>query len=270
MRPDPVNPDVLVSSTTAQDFAAYNAGLKGEHVLKLIDPNLDGSKGNIFVIGFDLGAEDPEAQKRVGTIAWMAAGANLVPQRDRSLMPGPFFTEDQANMVNDLRDILARIGVPESEVTLGTPIVSSVREVIASHTNTAVARQDVFPLDLDDDDAIREARTIRADHRDNVLFTSSFEVPGFRGHLTATNIYRVTDETQPRTAREADFTELWDAGEELQDDDPNARVLFYNRPNQTTLLPFNTATVTPAELGVSLRDISGRSPTRTQRTSWCR
>jgi hypothetical protein len=119
----------------------------------------------------------------------MSAGANLVPQRARNLMTGPFFTEDQSRLVNDLRDILARIGIPESEVTLGTPIVSSVREVIASHTDTAVARQDVFPLDLDDADAIREARTIRADHRDNVLFTSSLEVPGFRGHLTATKLF---------------------------------------------------------------------------------
>ena len=95
------------------------------------------------------------AQQRVGTIAWMAGGANLVPQRARSLMPGPFFTEDQAKLVNDLRDILARIGIPETEVTLGTPIVSSVREVIPTHTNTFLTRQDVFPLSLDDADAIR-------------------------------------------------------------------------------------------------------------------
>ena len=166
-------------------------------------------------------------------------------------MQGPFFADDQVKLVNDLRDILARIGIPETEVTLGAPIVSTVKEVIHSHTDTFLARDDVIPASLADPDDIRLARIVRADHRDNVLFTSSVEVPGFRGHLRATNIYRVTDETQPRTAREADFTELWDAGEELQDDDPDARVLFFNRRNQTALLAFNTSTVTPADLGVS-------------------
>jgi hypothetical protein len=250
MRPDALNPDILVSSTTDQDFSAYNAGLKGEFVLKQVDPALDGSKGNIFVIGFDLGA-DPAAQQRVGTIAWMAGGANLVPQRARNLMTGPFFTEDQAKLVNDLRDILARIGIPESEVTLGTPIVTTVREVIATHTNTFLAASDVFPVSLDDANAIRQARTVRADHRDNVLFSTTVEVPGFKGHLKATSIYRVTDENLPRTARVADGTQLWDAGVELQDDDPDGRVLLFNRRNQTALVPFNTATVTPADLGVS-------------------
>ncbi|MGH9337949.1 MAG: hypothetical protein ACRD21_29705, partial [Vicinamibacteria bacterium] len=107
-----------------------------------------------------------------------------------------------------------------------------------------------MPLSLDDADAIRQARTIRADHRDNVLFTTSVEVPGFRGHLRATNIYRVTDRTRPRTAREADFTEIWDAGVELQDHDPDQRTLFFNRPGSTTLFPFNTANVTPQDLDV--------------------
>ncbi len=248
MRPDPLNPDVLVTGTTAQDFSAYNAGLKAEFALKLIDPSLDGSKGNQFVIGFDL---DAAGQQRVGTIAWMGLGANLVPQRARSLMPGPFFATDQVKLVNDLRDILARIGIPATEVTLGAPIVSSVKEVIHSHTDTFLQRDDVIPPFLNDADTIREARQVRADHRDNVLFTTSVEVPGFRGHLRATNIYRVTDQNLPRSAREADFTELWDAGVELRDDDPDLRVLFFNRRNQTALLPFDTATVTPADLGVS-------------------
>jgi hypothetical protein len=250
MRPDPVNPDIVVSSTDAQDFSAFNAGLKAEFALKQIDPSLDGSKGNIFVVGFDLGT-DPAAQQRVATIAWMGGGANLVPQRARNLMPGPFFTENQTKLVNDLRDILARIGIPATEVTLGPPVVASVKEVIHSHTDTFLDRQDVIPASLTDPDEIREARIARADHRDNVEFTTSVEVPGFRGHLRARNIYQVTDETQPRTAREADFTEIWDAGAELQDDDPDARVLFFNRRNATALLPFNTSTVTPADLGVS-------------------
>jgi hypothetical protein len=251
MRPDPTNPNATASSTgNAQDYSAFNAGLKGEFVLKSIDPALDGSKGNLFTIGFDLGS-DPNAQRRVGTIAWMAAGANLVPQRDRDLMFGPFFADKQDKLVTDLRNILARIGIPEREVTLGGPIIGSVKEVVASHTNRNVNREDLIPLDLTDENAIREARIVRADHRDNVLFGTSVEVPGFRGHLRATNIYRVTDPDLPRTAREADFTEIWDAGVELQDDNPDARQLFFNRRNSTALLPFDTGNVTPADLGVA-------------------
>ncbi|MGH9335415.1 MAG: hypothetical protein ACRD21_16890, partial [Vicinamibacteria bacterium] len=67
MRPDPGNPDFTVSSSINEDFAAFNAGLKGEFALKQIDPNLDGSKGNIFVIGFDLDT-DPVVQQRINTI----------------------------------------------------------------------------------------------------------------------------------------------------------------------------------------------------------
>ena len=55
MRPDPLNPDIVVSSSAADDYASFNAGLKGEFALKQVDPVLDGSKGNVFVIGFDLG-----------------------------------------------------------------------------------------------------------------------------------------------------------------------------------------------------------------------
>ncbi len=256
MRPDEFDPNVVATSSTSQDFAAFNAGLKGEFALKRIDPVLDGSKGNIFVIGFDL---DAAGKSRVGTIAWMSSGANLVPQRAADLMEGPLFASNEQDLVRRLFSILARIGIPETEVTLGSPIVGTVKEVVHSHTDTALARTDVIPTDLTDADEIREARIARADHRNNVLFTTSVEIPGFRGHLRATNIYRVTDETRPRTARAADFTELWDAGEELRDDDPDARVLLFNRPNSTALLPFDTATVTPAELGVAAGYLRART-----------
>lgn len=248
MRPDEFNPNLVTTSSTAQDFSAFNAGLKGEHALKLIDPVLDGSKGNVFVIGFDL---DTAGKSRVGTIAWMSSGANLVPQRRADLLQAPLFASNENELVKRLFDILARIGIPETEVTLGSPIVGSVREVVHSHTNTSLTRDDLTPTDPTDEEDVRQARAARADHRNNVLFTTSVEIPGFRGHLRATNIYRVTDATQPRTAREADFREIWDAGAELQDDDPDARVLLFNRRNSTALLPFDTTTVTPADLGVS-------------------
>jgi hypothetical protein len=251
IRSSQTDPAVLTSTTNADDIASFNAGLKGEAALKKIDPTLDGSKGNIFVIGFDI--NDPLEQQRISNIAWMASGANI-PGRDRTLMNKPEFARQDPTgelLLETFRNILARIGIPSTEVTLGPSVVGSVREVIASNTDPAVSNQDVFPLDLSDADDIRESRIVRADHRDNVLFTTSVEVPGFRGHLRATNIYSVTDPLLPRTEREADFTQLWDAGVELQDDDPDARVLYFNKRGSTNLLLFNTTNVTPADLGVA-------------------
>jgi hypothetical protein len=248
MRPSQADPDTLVSTTDAGNIASYNAGLKGEFALKKIDPQLDGSKGNIFVIGFDI--QPGVARDRLNTIAWMSSGAHLSPQRAQNLMNPAFFASG-TDLVDTFRDILARIGIPQTEVTLGAPIVASVREVIDTHTDTSVALADVFPSNLSDAEAIRQARIIRADHRDNVLFTASVEVPSFRGHLRATNLYTVTDSDLPRTAREEDLTELWDAGVELQGVDPDARRLFFNRRGSTDLLEFDTGNVTPSDLSVS-------------------
>jgi PilY1 beta-propeller domain len=250
MRPDPFNPNITQTSTDPNDYSSYNAGLKAEFALKKIDPALDGSKGNIFVIGFDI--NNVQEKTRVSTIAWMASGAHLVPQRDPKLMNHPYFARAGSDdLLNAFRDILARIGIPQSEVTLGSPIVSSVKEVIVSHTDTDKATADVFPASLTNADQIREARKVRADHRNNVLFTTSVEVPGFRGHLRATNIYKVTDSRLPRTEREPDFTELWDAGVELQNRDPSSRLLFFNKRGSKLLLPFTAANVTPVDLGVA-------------------
>lgn len=259
MRTSDTNPNTIQSSSDPSDIASYNAGLKAEFTLKKIDPALDGSKGNIFVIGFDI--NNAAEKTRVSTIAWMASGAHLVPQRDPKLMNHPYFAKAGSDdLLNAFRDILARIGIPQTEVTLGAPIVSSVKEVIASYTDTAVAAAEVFPADLNNPDQIRKARIVRADHRNNVLFTTSVQVPGFKGHLRATNIYRVTDPNLPRSAREADFTELWDAGEELQNRDPSDRLLLFNKRGSTTLLPFTSVNVTPQDLGVTtgyLSDLDG-------------
>jgi hypothetical protein len=150
--------------------------------------------------------------------------------------------------------------VPSTEVTLGAPIVSSVPEVIPTHTNTALTREDVFPLSLADAEDIRLARIARSNHQNNVLFTTSVEVPGFRGHLRAQNIFEVTNPDEPRAARAGVFDDLWDAGAELQDDDPDLRNLLFNKRGSTDLLPFTTQFVTPADLGVAagyLRELDG-------------
>jgi hypothetical protein len=252
MRPNSVDPTVLQSiNGPDDDLASYNAGLKGEVALKAIDPSLDESKGNIFVLGMDLTEDD---KQKINTIAWMASGARL--GRDPALMNGAFFADDEEGVVSSFEDILARVGVPTTTLSLGASSVASVKEVIATHTDTRLDPLEVMPLAGSDGANYRRAREIRADHRNNVLFATSVEVPGFRGHLTATNIYRVAgegdpDTLNPRTDRVADFTELWDAGVELQDDHPDDRPMYFNQRGSTNLLEFTTNNVTPADLGVT-------------------
>ncbi len=255
MRPNAVDPTILDPiNGTDDDIASYNAGLKGESALLAIDPDLDESKGNIFVLGMDLTADD---KRKINTIAWMASGARL-PGRDRALMNSAFFADDEEGVLTSFEDILARVGVPTSTLSLGASTVASVKEVISTHTNTHVDVLEVIPPLGSESEDFRRAREIRADHRNNVLISTSVDVPGFRGHLKATNIYRVEnaaipdpDSLNPRTDRVEDFTELWDAGVELQDDDPDARPMFFNQRGSPNVLAFTKVNVTPGDLGVT-------------------
>ncbi len=269
MRPNQANPDPEVSGPGAfpptptfvaePDRAAYNAGLKAEAALQSIDPNIDGSAGNAFVIGMDLTFVD---KRRINTIAWMASGAALtdrgVSGRPRAEMSPAFFADNEAGLVQAFEDILSRVSIPASRLALGAATVASVKEVISTHTNPTEVASDIMPGPGSDPLEYRTARQIRSNHRNNVQFATSVEVPGFKGHLTATNIYKVekadpsdTSPLRPRVDRVADFTAIWDAGVELQDDDPAARPMFFSRRGSNAVMPFNVANVTPADLGVS-------------------
>ncbi len=147
-----------------------------------------GAKGGSFVIGLGLAGISPS---RANHMAWEASGAFYGnPERG----PGAL-RQQQGQLKNALRDAFAKIGVPSSTVTLGAPTVGTVQEVVPQYTNSSVApgrarrRRRATP----DPDDIREARTNRANHQDNVLFGSSVEIPNFLGHFTAHNVYRVTD-----------------------------------------------------------------------------
>ena len=246
MRPSSTDPTLVATSFFSGDIAAYNAGLKGEVALKAIDPALDGSKGNLYTIGMDLSATD---KTRINTISWMASGARIA-SRDRNLMNAALFADNRAELVDAFEDILAAIGIPTSEVALGPSSVATVREVVPTYTNTDVSAVELAPPGAASASDIREARIARANHRNNVLFSATVEVPSFRGHLKAFNIYTVTDPAFPRTAREADFSLIWDAGVELQDDDPDLRPIFFNKEGSTQVLSFTTGNVLPEDLGV--------------------
>ena len=232
------------------DRRAVNAGTKGRLAYERLNPTAadraTGAKGGSFVIGLGLGSG---GQARANHMAWEASGAYYSnPDAFRAL-----FANDKAGLKQALRNAFAKIGVPASEVTLGSPVVGTVREVIPNWTNTSLMAADhigdVGPVNADPDD-VRAARANRANHKHNVLFSTSVEVPGFKGHFRASNIYQVTDPDFPRTMRTPDFREVWDAAQLLQAMSPDARNLLYNRRGETLLRPFDINTVSAADLGV--------------------
>ena len=234
------------------NIQAVNAGTKGRLAYERLNPTAadraSGAKGGSFVIGLGLTGDSPA---RAHHMAWEASGAFYSnPNGSPALL-----ANDRAGLKKALLDAFAQIGVPTAEVSLGAPVVGSVREVIPFYTNTSLLTSDhvgeVGPASPDQDD-IREARKVRGNHRDNVLFSTSVEVPGFNGHFRAHSIYKVDDPLNPRTQRSADFRQIWDAGELLQARSPDSRNLLFNRRGETLLRDFNIANVTAADLGVGV------------------
>jgi hypothetical protein len=124
-----------------------------------------------------------------------------------------------------------------------------------------VANSDVIglmsPPDYSD---VRFARRLRAELKNNVLFTTTVETPGFRGHLRATNIFTVSDyglSTETRFADDRTDEEklYWDAGERLRNRNPWDRTILFNLMGdppgsepQELLLEEENALYTNAEL----------------------
>lgn len=243
--------------TNSADIQAANAGTKARLLYERLNPTAadraTGAKGGAFVIGVGLAGISPA---RSNHAAWEGSGAFYGnPNAFHALM-----ASNKTALKQALRDAFAKIGVPASQVTLGAPTVGSVYEVVPQYTNTDLAPDellgDIGPSSPDPDD-VREARMNRSNHQNNVVFATSVEVPNFLGHFTAHNVYQVTDSNAARTARQADFTKIWDAGERLQQRSPDSRNILFNRQGQTTLLPFTTSNVTPADLGVTAGYLSG-------------
>ena len=250
LRGGTVNFDYTHGASWSSDRRAINAGTKGRLAYERLNPTVNdratGEKGSTFVVGMGLYTH---SQKRANHLAWEASGAHYNnPNSFHAL-----FADDKPALKQALRNAFAKIGVPQSEVTLGSPVVGTVREVISSWTDPfRVPADHIGDVDSGspNPDDVRYAREVRSDHRDNVLFSTTVEVPGFKGHFRATNIYKVTDGENPRTMRTADFSEIWDAGTLLRDRSPDSRNIYFNRRGETVLRPFDIANATPSDLGV--------------------
>ncbi len=235
--------------TNSADIQAANAGTKGRLFYERLNPTgadrTTGAKGGAFVIGLGLSGTSPA---RANHMAWEASGAFYGNPK-----AGPaLFANNKTQLKNALRDAFAKIGVPQSTVTLGAPTVGSVQELVPQYTNTSISQAELDgDVTTPDPDDIREARLNRANHSSNVVFTTSVEIPNFLGHFVAYTTYKVTNPANPRTARQADFTKVWDAGERLKLRSPTSRNILFNRKGQTALLPFNATNVSAAELGVT-------------------
>jgi len=250
LRGGTVDSSFTSTASGSSDRRGINAGTKGRLAYERLNPTTadraTGAKGGSFVVGMGLGGG---GQRRANHMAWEASGA----VHGSTEAYHALFANDRDALKQALRDAFARIGVPSSEVALGAPVVGTVREVIPGWTNPYVSTGDhvgdVGPAGADTED-IRKARRIRANHRDNVLFSTTVEIPHFKGHLRAFNLYQVTDNANPRENRTGDFRQMWDAGELLRDRSPNSRNLLFNRRGETTLRDFTIANVTAADLGV--------------------
>ncbi|MGH9463658.1 MAG: pilus assembly protein [Vicinamibacteria bacterium] len=233
------------------DVSAYNAGLKAEVAFQRID-DIDGDgtsgDGRIFVVGM-VDSGTPQAV-RVNHLGWEASG----------LVRPAFFASDPVALRQALLDVFSLIDGPTATVSAGMSVVGSVKEVIASHTNTThdLNGADLLASGVGD----TAVRNLRAAHRNNVLFTSSFELPGFRGHFRAHNIYTVAEDE----SRTADFTEIWDAGDELQERDllNDPRRIYFNRSDGTggqLGTTIGATTLSATDLGVSAGFLDDLDPT---------
>lgn len=252
LRSQDTTPAPTTQVATSADRVAYNAGLKGRIAYERINPTAadraTAEKGSAFVIGMGLGAG---SRSRANHLAWEASGAFHNNPNAQSAL----FADNEEELIRALRDAFARIGIPTTEVSLGTPVVGTVKELIPHIPGMLVSDDeilgDIVPPNLDD---VQHARELRSRLRNNVLFTTTLETPGFKGHLRARNVYSVSDSAS--STRNADYTiEFWDAGELLQTRDPDTRTILFSRrgdPPGTPPVEFTTSNVTASDLGLSL------------------
>ena len=254
-----------LDNTEVAAVRGYNAGLRGEEAFKILHENTapyDGSQGDIFIVGMginDQGCHTPQDfQNITNHLAWNASGASLGSPDARAAL----FATKRDELKEKILDVLSRISLPTTEVTLGSPIVGSVKELIPLADST-VAAADIVASGVND----VQARVLRVEYRNNILLTTSAQTPGFKGHLRAYNIFKVIDPGLPTETREADFTQVWDAGEELQtrnlQSDPRT-IYFSADGSSSTLLDFVEAgsggDLTAAQLGVSAGFLSDYDP----------
>jgi hypothetical protein len=242
------NQSIAVGSNNSY-LRGYNQAIMAQHALMTIDPNLDGSQGDIFVM---LIGQNNAGTRAVNTHwGWEASGVSL----GRSLCPPQGgigcarpggFAGHAKSMAAAIKNVLLQVGVPPATVSLGASVVGSVKEVIPTHTNTALSAADLLAMNSQDKQKLQN----RSEHRNNVLFTTEVTTPGFQGHLKAFNVYKV----QANGTRGADFTQIWDAGEVLRDRTSPRNILF-NRPVPSGTQPpppidFSPGPVLPTDLGV--------------------
>ena len=244
---------------------SYNSGLKGEDAfLRLNGGNATANLGDIWVVGMGLGTQPCATQTEnlglINHLAWEASGASLGNPRAH----GALFASNRDELLDRLLDVLSNIAVPTTEVTLGSPIVGSVKELMqltgATDANgVAFVRQDFLASGGADFEVINRRNQLR----NNILFTTTVQLPDWRGHFRATNIFEV----QADGTRTADLSApVWDAGEKLQARDPDDRQIFFNRavPVGTVPpapIPFDTTNALPGDLGVAAGFLKELDPT---------
>lgn len=220
-------------SEPKQDVRTYNAGARAAAAAKGKD-GIAGTADDIetFVVGMGLGSKagltaSGESLSRTCHIAW----------RGSNMKRGAFFAKNSNEFEDALKRVLDEIsGTVSATITTGTPVVATVKELIPKLDPTN-------PKLVDDVKNING--TVRATYRNNVVFTTSVEVPGFKGHLVATRTIKLAKQKDPLTGQETSVvkpdlvTREWDAGEKLRDTLARDRTIYFNKRDSRDLDSFD-------------------------------
>ncbi len=261
------------------DVRAFNAGLKGRLAYERLNPTAasraDGALGGTFVIGMGLGTS---GRARANHLSWEASGASYGNPNAQSAL----FANNEQELIDALKDAFAKIGIPDTEVKLGVPVVGSVPELIpeiegppkiqdpvTSNIRDVTVNDIVADMANPDILEVNFVRKVRHQLSDNVVFDTSVKMPGFKGHLKAYNAYRVVGGHVPDTLtkefddRDPDAKMFWDAGELLRDRHPDDRTILFNLADDnpgTAPIQFRTGDDPLASHGLSndqLADLLG-------------
>jgi hypothetical protein len=178
-------------------------------------------------------------------LAWEASGVAF-GRPGRSA----FIATNKAALKQALKDALSAIGIPPTIVSLGAPVVGSVKELIP--LNNPNVTPSMVHGDVNNLSDFGAAQKVTLQHQNNVLFTTLVEAPSFKGRLKARLVYQVVQQNvngQIVDVKVPSFQDVWDAGDELQKRDPDDRTILFNRKGETLLRPFRVGQVTPADVG---------------------
>lgn len=248
---DQKNPSLFRTASYDSEYRTVRSADLAKSAIAKIDPKGDASVADVFTIGMGLNSTDKELTNH---IAWNASN-----NRRAAL-----FADNPDQLIQAIQTALSQISTPPATVSLTNPVVGTVKELIPGDVMTVKGTRGVNPYVATRDVLGKYsplAPNVRAQNRNNVLFSTSTELPSFKTRLVAQKVFDVVQTGNAQQRVIANFATFWDAGEELQKRSAESRTVFFSRSQGARageLVPFRASTnpnqgVTPDDLGVGVR-----------------